>query len=88
MQDLFRQGELERSGLIERGRRQVTIFNRRGLAKASCECYQLIRKRIALNLPKTYTTNCETVIYITDDTPCLAHNQKTGISALKNRRIA
>jgi len=41
MQDRLRQGELERSGLIERGRRQVTILNRRGLAKASCECYRL-----------------------------------------------
>jgi hypothetical protein len=69
MQDRLRQRELERSGLIERGRRQVTIPNRRGLAKASCECYQLIRKRIALNLPKTYTTNCVTVMYIIDDTP-------------------
>ena len=88
MQDRLRQGELERSGLIERGRRQVTILNRRGLAKASCECYRLIRKRIDLNLPKTYTTNCETVMYIPTTHPCLAHNQKTGISALKNRRIA
>jgi hypothetical protein len=69
MQDSLRQGELERSGLIERGQRQVTILNRRGLAKASCECYRLIRKRIALNLPKTSTINWETVIYITDDTP-------------------
>jgi hypothetical protein len=69
MQDRLRQGELERSGLIERGRRQVTILNRRGLAKASCECYRLIRKRIDLNLPKTYTNNRDTVMYITDDTP-------------------
>ena len=47
--------ELERAGLIERGRRQVTIRNRRGLTKASCECYQLIRGRTAFHLPKTYT---------------------------------
>jgi CRP-like cAMP-binding protein len=47
--------ELERAGLIERGRRQVTILNRRGLMQASCECYQLIRERIAHHLPKTYT---------------------------------
>ena len=47
--------ELERAGLIERGRRQVTILNRPSLAKASCECYQLIRGRIAHHLPKTYT---------------------------------
>src|SRR5436190_9126357 len=47
--------ELERAGFIERGRRQLTILDRRGLTKASCECYQLVRDRIAFHLPKTYT---------------------------------
>jgi CRP-like cAMP-binding protein len=46
--------ELERAGLIERGRRQVTILNRQGLTKASCECYHLVRLRLAFHLPKTY----------------------------------
>jgi CRP-like cAMP-binding protein len=46
--------ELEHAGLIERGRRQVTILNRQGLTKASCECYQLVRSRLAFHLPKTY----------------------------------
>ena len=46
--------ELERAGLIEPSRRQVTILDRRGLKKASCECYQLVRDRIAFHLPKTY----------------------------------
>jgi CRP-like cAMP-binding protein len=46
--------ELERAGLIRRGRRQVTILNRPGLAAASCECYQLVRVRIGFHLPKTY----------------------------------
>jgi len=46
--------ELERAGLIARGRRQVTILDRQGLAKASCECYQLVRTRVAFHLPKTY----------------------------------
>src|SRR3984957_20457912 len=46
--------ELERSGLIARGRRQVTILDRKGLTRASCECYQLVRARLALHLPKTY----------------------------------
>ena len=46
--------ELERAGLIERGRRQITILDRQGLTKASCECYQLVRMRIAHHLPKTY----------------------------------
>ena len=46
--------ELERAGLIERGRRQVTILDRQGLLAASCECYQLVRMRVAFHLPKTY----------------------------------
>ena len=47
--------ELERAGLIARGRQQVTILNRQGLVEASCECYQLARARVAFHLPKTYT---------------------------------
>src|SRR6202045_4291765 len=46
--------ELERAGLIARGRRQVTLLDRQGLVKASCECYQVVRSRGALHLPKTY----------------------------------
>jgi CRP-like cAMP-binding protein len=46
--------ELESGGLIARGRRQVTILDRQGLVEASCECYQLVRARLALHLPKTY----------------------------------
>jgi CRP-like cAMP-binding protein len=46
--------EFERAGLIEGGRRQVTILDRRGLMQASCECYQLVRTRVAFHLPKTY----------------------------------
>mgnify|MGYP003394425216 CR=1 FL=1 len=49
--------ELEGAGLIARGRRQVTILDRQGLTKASCECYQLVRVRIAHHLPKTYPEN-------------------------------
>ena len=47
-------GELEGAGLIERGRQQVTILDRQGLVAESCECYQLVRTRIASHLPKTY----------------------------------
>jgi CRP-like cAMP-binding protein len=46
--------ELERTGLIERGRRQLTILDRQALTETSCECYQLVRARIAFHLPKTY----------------------------------
>jgi CRP-like cAMP-binding protein len=46
--------ELERTGLIERGRRKIVIRDRGGLIAASCECYRLVRERIVANLPKTY----------------------------------
>ena len=46
--------ELERAGLIARGRRQVSVLDRQGLAEASCECYQLVRARFTLHLPRTY----------------------------------
>jgi CRP-like cAMP-binding protein len=46
--------ELERDGLITRGRRQITIIDRKGLLQASCECYPMIRARFASYLPKTY----------------------------------
>jgi CRP-like cAMP-binding protein len=46
--------ELEAAGLIVRGRRQVTILDRPRLVAASCECYQLVRARVAFLLPKTY----------------------------------
>jgi CRP-like cAMP-binding protein len=49
--------ELERAGLIERGRQQVTLLDRQGLMKASCECYELVRERVAFHLPKTYHEN-------------------------------
>jgi len=47
-------GELEHAGAIERGRNQVTILDRQRLLAESCECYQLVRERIASHLPKTY----------------------------------
>jgi CRP-like cAMP-binding protein len=47
-------GDLERAGLIARGRQQVTILDRPRLMAESCECYQLVRERVAFHLPKTY----------------------------------
>jgi len=46
--------ELKDADLIAHGRRQVTMLDRQGLIEASCECYQLVRKRTAFHLPKTY----------------------------------
>jgi CRP-like cAMP-binding protein len=47
--------DLEWAGAIKRGRRQVTILDRQILATESCECYQLVRERVAHHLPKTYS---------------------------------
>jgi hypothetical protein len=47
--------DFEVAGLIERGRRQVTILDREGLKRESCECYQLVQDRIAFHLPRTYS---------------------------------
>jgi CRP-like cAMP-binding protein len=38
-------GALEKAGLIAHGRGNVTVANRAGLERASCECYQTIRDR-------------------------------------------
>lgn len=38
-------GALQRAGLISHTRGSVTVVNRAGLEKASCECYQTIRNR-------------------------------------------
>src|ERR1700746_1472774 len=46
--------ELERAGLIARGRRQVSILYRGGLEEATCECYRLARTRFAIHLPGAY----------------------------------
>jgi CRP-like cAMP-binding protein len=46
--------KLHRAGLISPGRREITILDRQGLTGASCECYQLVRARLAFHLPKTY----------------------------------
>ena len=46
--------ELEEAGLVLRGRRQITILDRQGLIKESCECYQLVRERVAFHLPHSY----------------------------------
>lgn len=45
---------LRRAGLIECGRRRVTVLDREGLLEAACECYTLTRARTAHHLPKTF----------------------------------
>ncbi len=45
---------LQGNGLIACGRGKVTIRDRAGLMRASCECYRVVRARIAHHLPRTY----------------------------------
>jgi CRP-like cAMP-binding protein len=40
-------GVLKRQGLISNGRGSITIADRAGLERASCECYQVIKDREA-----------------------------------------
>ena len=49
--------EFQRAGLVELSRQRVTIRNRRGLMGESCECYELLRTRIARHLPKAFPEN-------------------------------
>src|SRR6201981_3077214 len=46
--------ELDRAGLLARGRQQVSILYRGGLEEATCECYRLARTRFAIHLPGAY----------------------------------
>jgi CRP-like cAMP-binding protein len=45
---------LERRRLIRSSRGAVTLLDRPGLIAASCECYELVRMRVASHLPRTY----------------------------------
>jgi CRP-like cAMP-binding protein len=45
---------LQGQRLIQGKRGHVTILDRDGLIRESCECYQVVRARIAYHLPKTY----------------------------------
>ena len=40
-------GDLQKAGLISHSRGSVTVANRAGLEKASCECYRTIKNRQA-----------------------------------------
>lgn len=41
-------GQLAKAGLIAHGRGNITVVNRPGLEKASCECYRTIKERQAV----------------------------------------
>ena len=45
---------LQTAGLIEQGRGCITVKDRAGLEKASCECYGRVRQTVERLLPLTY----------------------------------
>jgi CRP-like cAMP-binding protein len=45
------------AGLIEQGRGSITVKNRAGLERLSCECYGRVRHTFERLLPLTYTKN-------------------------------
>ena len=47
-------GRLQHAGAIQSSRKRLTIRSRDKLIQESCECYMLLRNRIAHHLPKTY----------------------------------
>jgi predicted MarR family transcription regulator len=42
---------LQKSGLIQTARGKIKILNRKGLEERACECYSVIRERIATVIP-------------------------------------
>jgi CRP-like cAMP-binding protein len=44
-------GKLQRHGVIEYSRGQITVLDRPGLEKLSCECYEVVRKETRRLLP-------------------------------------
>ena len=45
---------LQRKGIIQSSRKRLTIGDRTRLIRESCECYVVVRNRIAHHLPKTF----------------------------------
>jgi len=47
-------GKLQRAGLIEYNRGKITVTNRPGLEKRSCECYQVVKDEFDRLLPSLH----------------------------------
>lgn len=46
--------KLQAAGLIRQGRGEITVLDRAGLERVSCECYRTIRRNFERLLPGTY----------------------------------
>ncbi|MCD6663552.1 MAG: Crp/Fnr family transcriptional regulator [Comamonas sp.] len=49
-------GKLQNDGLIEYQRGRITVLDRAGLAKRTCECYAVVKQEYDRLLPKTMAT--------------------------------
>jgi CRP-like cAMP-binding protein len=78
--------ELERAGAIEHGRRQVRIADRQRLIEESCECYQLVRARVAFHLPRHTHKKARSVRSLTDASLRRAHNGAGSLAAVVRRK--
>ncbi len=48
--------KLQKAGLIQYVRGQITVFDRKGLEKRSCECYAVVKKEYDRLLPAKLAT--------------------------------
>jgi CRP-like cAMP-binding protein len=46
-------GRLDKAGLIRYHRGRITVLDRRGLEKRTCECYDVVKKEYDRLLPET-----------------------------------
>jgi len=54
-------GTLDKAGLIRNGMKKVTVVDRKGLERASCECYEVVRNTFARLLPNQTSKTSETI---------------------------
>ena len=47
---------LQKAGLIRYARGHITVLNRKGLEKRTCECYAVVKKEYDRLLPETVAT--------------------------------
>jgi hypothetical protein len=57
-------GKLEAAGLIQRGRGHITVLDREGLKRRTCDCYGIIKGEFQRLLPRqpetTHQSTCVT----------------------------
>ena len=85
-------GKLKQAGLIHCGRGRVTIFDRSGLEKRACECYQVVKTEFGRLLPAASAGQAGPFSCGYACTPCgatnaPAHRDATYILPRSSRKI-